>query len=364
MTNKATIRPEFKRQNTAFLSTILFIAVLLLCNTASAAPPADDDAAVRLLSEQVRSKGWIVFCARSDKGDWDLFLCRPDGRALRNITKTPKYSEAAPQFSRDGRRLLFRRLPRDEKIDGNRYGTQGALVMANSDGTDAQIYGEDGEYPWASWNPDGKQIVCLSIKGISFVDIASRQVVRHLDRQGFFQQLTWSRDGKWLCGVANSFGTGWSVARMNALTGETNAVSTVNCCTPDWFPDSTRLIFSNRPVGQEANKGYGWTQLWMADAEGTHRELVYAEDGRHAYGGQVSPDGKYVIFTGNMQENGDTGNVGSPMTLMRLADRPIVGGQDGEARAMYPDAKRGPLLKLPLGWEPCWTYNEIAPAAK
>jgi len=37
------------------------------------------DEAVRHLSEEVRHKGWIVFCGRSDKGDWDLFLCRPDG---------------------------------------------------------------------------------------------------------------------------------------------------------------------------------------------------------------------------------------------------------------------------------------------
>jgi Tol biopolymer transport system component len=349
-----------KRQTTTFVSAVLFIVVLTVGKTNAATAPVGEDNSVRLLSEEVHDKGWIVFCARSDKGDWDLFLCRPDGDALHNITRTPEYNEAAPQFSRDGRRLLLRRLPRGEQIDGNHYGAQGALVIASSDGTDAKVFGKTGEYLWASWSPDGKQIACLSIEGISFVDIASRQVVRRLNRQGLFQQLTWSPDGQWLCGVANSFDTGWSVARMNALTGQTNAVSRENCCTPDWFPDGKHLIFSNRPLGQKANDGYGWTQLWMADPEGTRRELVYAEEGRHAYGGQVSPDGKYVIFTGNVQENGDTGNVGAPMTLMRLADRPIVAGQGGEARSMYPDAKMGPVLKLPIGWEPCWTFVDIA----
>jgi Tol biopolymer transport system component len=357
--NKAMIFRKCERQATASACAILLIAVLTLGKTNTAAASVSEDVAVRRLSEDVHNKGWIVFCARSDKGDWDLFLCRPDGGALRNITKTPEYNEAAPQFSRDGHRLLFRRLPRDEQIDGNRYGTQGALVMASSDGTGAEVYGQSGQYPWASWSPDGKQIACLSIEGISFVDIASRQVVRRLNRRGFFQQLTWSPDGKWLCGVANSFGTGWSVARMNALTGEANAVSRVDCCTPDWFPDGKHLIFSNRPLGQKANKGYGWTQLWTADPEGTQRRLVYAEEGRHVYGGHVSPDGKYVIFTGNIQENGDPGNVGAPMGLMRLADMPIVGGQGGEARSMYPGANRGPVLKLPVGWEPCWTFAGI-----
>jgi Tol biopolymer transport system component len=313
----------------------------------------------RDLAAEVREKGWIVFSSRSDAGDWDLFLCRPDGSDLRNITRTPQYNEAAPQFSRDGRRLLYRRLPRSETISGNRYGEQGQLVFANSDGTDAEVYGEGGQYPWASWSPDGKQIACLSIKGISFVDIASKQVVRTLERKGFFQQLTWSPDGKWLSGVANSFGTGWSVARMNAETGETGAVSRVDCCTPDWFPDGRLLIFSNRPPGQTGNDSQGWTQLWMADAQGKSRKLVYGEDGRHVYGGHVSPDGKYVLFTGNVQEDGDPGNAGAPMGLMRLADAPIIGGESKELRSLHPDARSGPVLTLPAGWEPCWTLAKI-----
>ncbi len=324
-----------------------------------AVPGAGVAGQTRELAEEVRDKGWIVFCARAEAGDWDLFLCRPDGSDLRNITRTPQYNEAAPQFSRDGRRLLYRRLPRNETISGNRYGEQGQLVFANSDGTGAEVYGESGQYPWASWSPDGKQIACLSIKGISFVDIASKQVVRTLERQGFFQQLTWSPDGQWLSGVANSFGTGWSVARMNAGTGAVNAVSRVDCCTPDWFPDGQQIIFSNRPPGQKGNNGHGWTQLWRADAEGKTRQLVYGEDGRHVYGGHVSPDGKYVLFTGNMREDGDPGNAGAAMGLMRLADAPIIGGESKELRSLHPEARSGPVLTLPVGWEPCWTFTQI-----
>jgi len=307
--------------------------VLVLAITVSAKGQATRTSAsvnklntVERLAEEVRNKGWIVFCARSDKGDWDLFLSRPDGSRLLNITNTPQYNEAAPQFSRDGHRLLYRRLARNEQIDGNHYGTQGQLVFANSDGTDKEVFGDSGEYAWASWNPDGRQIACLSISGIFVVDIADRKTVQELNRKGFFQQLTWSPDGRWLCGVANSFGTGWSVARMSVLTGEANAVSRVDCCTPDWFPDGKHIVFSNRPPGQKVNNGYGWTQLWMADAEGGARRLLYAEDGRHIYGGCTSPDGEYVLFTGNIQENGDTGNRGAPMNLMRLVDAPVIKG--------------------------------------
>ena len=357
--NKAMFCLKFKSVVATYVLAVVFMAVSAIAEINPSSVPVSEDASVKLLSEEVRDKGWIVFCARSDMGDWDLFLCRPDGSNLRNITRTSEYNEAVPQFSRDGRRLLYRRLPRYEQIDGNYYGTQGQLVFANSDGTSMEVFGKSGEYPWASWSPDRSQIACLSIEGIFFVDIASRKTIRKFDRNGFFQQVTWSPDGNWLCGVANSFGTGWSVARMSVLTGEANAVSRVDCCTPDWFPDSRYLVFSNRPPGQKANNGYGWTQLWMADAEGTDRKLIYAEEGRHVYGGHVSPDGRYVIFTGNIQENGDPGNVGAPMGLMRFADMPIVGRQDGEARSMYPNVKSGPVLKLPVGWEPCWTFVEI-----
>ena len=289
-----------------------------------------------------------------------IFSCAGlTGQISATLTRTPESNEAAAQFSRDGRRLLFRRLPVGEPIDGNHYGAQGELVLAGSDGSTPTVLGQDGEYPWASWSPDGKQVACLSVRGISIVDVATRQVVRKLPRLGFFQQMTWSPDGRWLSGVSNSFGVSWSVGLIEIATGKAHAVSGADCCTPDWFPDSRRLVFSNRPAGQSDNHGNGWTQLWMADTDGQNRRLVYSEDGRHIYGGQVSPDGKYVVFTENVQEIGDPRHAGAPMGLMRLADAPIIGGESRELHKLHPDAKRGPVLVLPTGWEPCWTYVEI-----
>jgi Tol biopolymer transport system component len=310
------------------------------------------------LAKEVREKGWIVYGARTAAGDWDLFLMRPDGSGVRNITNTPAFNEAAPRFSPDGRRLLYRRLTKGENIEPNRYGMQGVLVFADSDGGNPQVYGSQGDYTWASWGPQGDKIACMSEKGIYFVELATKKVLGTLDRKGFFQQVTWSPDGKWLCGVANSFGTGWSVARMNAVTGEVNAVSRVDNCTPDWFPDAQSLIFSNRPPNQVGSRD-GWTQLWTADAEGRERRLLYGEDGRHVYGGVVSPDGQYVLFTGNMQEDGDPTRSGAPMGLMRLRDAPTIGGESKALRAVHGATKDGPVLALPDGWEPHWTYAEI-----
>ena len=328
-------------------------------STIPASEDAVDDKQVEQLADEVRGKGWIVYSGRSDNGDWDLFRCRPDGSLVHNLTRTPQSSETAPQISRDGRRLLFRKLPPQEQLDHNLHGTQGELVMANIEGTEQQTLAAPTEYCWASWSPDGKQIACLSLRGVFFVDVNKREIVRRLPRKGFFQQLVWSPDGKWLAGVSNAFGASWSVGRMNAITGDTNAVSRINCCTPDWSPDSRSIIFSSRPLRQSENEGYGWTQLWMADAEGRNPRLVYGEEGRHIYGGHFSPDAEYVLFTGNHQEDGDPGNAGAPMGLMRLADAPIVGGDSPALRKLHSSAGRGPVLRLPQGWEPCWTTAEI-----
>src|SRR6266487_4490737 len=145
----------------------LFVSLTALAGAADPSPE------VARLAAEVSGKGWIVFPARSEQGDWDLFRMRPDGSQRRALTRTPEWNEAAPQFSRDGSRLLYRRLKRAEKIESNRYGEQGALVVANSDGTDGRVMGADGELPWASWSPDGRELASLSIKGVAFVDAAS-----------------------------------------------------------------------------------------------------------------------------------------------------------------------------------------------
>lgn len=321
------------------------------------APAAQDP--VFALAAEVHEKGWICFGARASEGDWDLFVFRPDGSDLRSVTRTSTYNEFAPQFSRDGRQLLYRRVPRTENIDGNRYGEQGELVIAASDGREPKSIGKAGDFPWATWSPDASQIACLSIKGISLIDVGTRKVVRTLERKGIYQQLTWSADGQWLVGVANSFGTGWSIARLNLASGVASAINRVDCCTPDWFPDAQNVVFSWRPPGQTENQGQGWTQLWRADVEGKTRQLVYGEDGRHVYGGHVSPDGQYALFTGNIEEDGDPHHAGGPMGLMRLSDGPIIGGVSKELRSKHPEAKSGPVLALPAGWEPCWTLADL-----
>jgi len=317
------------------------------------------DPRVAALANEVCDKGWIVFGARSERKDWDLYLMRPDGSARRNITNTPKATEAAPRFSPDGKRLLFRRLPRAAIISHDLWGFQGKLVIANADGSDPVVFGEKREYSWACWGPEGKRIACLSQKRVDIIDLASKKVIRRLARKGFYQQLFWSPDGQWFCGVANHLGQQWTVARMNAATGKLNAVTKRWACTPDWMPDSKHIIFSYNPTDIRPRKGRRWTQLHLALGDGTQPRLVFGQDRRHVYGGAASPDGKYLLLTMSVIDGGMAEWSGAPMWLMRLADTPAIGGKSTIMRELYPDAKSSLMLPLPVGWEPHWTYAEI-----
>ena len=70
-------------------------------------------------------------------------LSLPAGRPrLRPLTRTPGFNEYSPQFSRNGRKLLYRRVPREETIDNNRHGEQGELVLANADGSSPVVLGK------------------------------------------------------------------------------------------------------------------------------------------------------------------------------------------------------------------------------
>jgi len=340
------------------------LALLVLCATRGLAQTPDREAGANALATEVANRGWILFATKTGQGDYDLFLSRPDGSSRRNLTQSPDANEFGGRFSPDSKRMLYRRQSRsgtlaaDPGLNHDLWGTKGALVIANADGSNPQPQGDEGAYPWASWSPDGRQIACLYRREgqIRIFDLATKRLLRELPSRGVFQQLYWSPDGKRLCGTANFNGQDWNIVSIELATGHETLLSRAQNCTPDWFQgDSTRVIYSCRIAGLASD--YGWTMLMQATADGKSRTLICGERGRHLYYACTSPDDKYVIYS--RPETDDRLEAG--MAIVRLADTPII-VPDGytELRALYPDAKNGPVLHLPqTGFEPHWTYAEI-----
>lgn len=331
------------------------ILFLCLCCAAFAAelPPRD----ARLAAE-LHTLGWIVFSAQTQHGDWDLFLMRPGGSERRALTETSEFNEAGARFSPDGKRLLYYRMAKSDAVDNNTYGTFD-LVLADANGSNAVVYGRD--FRWASWGPDGQQLACLAPKGIQIIDVASRQVVRKLARQGIVEQLVWSPDGKAFIGTANGLGAFWNIGRLPASGEKINAVSETERynCTPDWHPDSRHILYARGIIPKQDMRA----QLWMASEDGQEKAMLYAEEGRHIYGACAAPDGKYLLFTRSVEDLGAVGKSQTTMAVVRWADTPMLGDESAALRKQFPNAKPARWLDLGPGWEPHWTYSE-APATR
>jgi Tol biopolymer transport system component len=325
-----------------------------------AAPQPERKAAdkVGALAAELHTKGWIAFSAQTDEGDWDLFLIRPDGSSRRPLTKTREFHEAGVRFSPDGKRILYYRIPKSDAVDNNTYGTYD-LVIADVNGSNPVDYGR--EFPWASWGPDGSELACLDKSGIRIIDIASRREVRRLPRKGIVQQLVWSPDGNAFAGTANGLGPYWNIGRLDPRTGKVAPVSETDRynCTPDWLPDSRGILYSRGIIPETG----GYAELWMATADGKDKKRLYAEQGRHLYGGCASPDGKYFLFTRSELDLGRVDNSRTRMAIIRAADTSSAGGKDDDIARSGPGARRGPILDLSWGWEPHWTYSEVPPDA-
>jgi len=117
-------------------------------------------------------------------------------------------------------------------------------------------------------------------------------------------------------------------------------------------------------IGYAARSERGDWDLFACRPDGFARRNLTQTAEFNEFAAQFSPDGQYVLITGNLREDGDPANAGAPMALMRLKNAPIICGESKELRSLHRKVNNGPVLILPVGWEPCWTFEEIygAPA--
>ncbi|MBM4031061.1 MAG: hypothetical protein FJ291_04665 [Planctomycetes bacterium] len=354
---------------------------LALASCVAGAGAAD----VEALAKEVASCGWLVFTAHpaeigggalianpAARGQADLYLGRPNGSGLRNITNTKDYTEYGGRFSHDGKRLLYFRIPSSKLISHDQWGAMGELVIANPDGSNPVVQGKEGQFPWAAWGPDDTQIACLRKREgrITVHDLATKRIVKEFPNLGIYQQLGWSPDGKRFCGTANVAGHQWNIVSIDLAKRSLTLLTRALNCTPDWFQDDPdRVLYSNRTPGMTPRLGlmvnsYGFTVLMQATADGKSRTLVYGALNKHVYFGCTSPDSKYAVFA----DDPNDGFIVGELRLVRLADTPIIAPKPPfpELKERCPIARDGPVLDLKLpngaplrGFEPHWTYAEI-----
>jgi dipeptidyl aminopeptidase/acylaminoacyl peptidase len=88
---------------------------------------------------------WIVFSATSPGHiNAQLYRIHPSGDGIQQIT-TGSYSSIAPNFSHDGKRIVFAR-------------TGVGILTMNLDGTGIRRLTTNGRDSYPTWSPDGRQI--------------------------------------------------------------------------------------------------------------------------------------------------------------------------------------------------------------
>ncbi len=185
---------------------------------------------------------WLVFDSTGDKQE-DIFLIKPDGTGLRQLTND-NFKDRAPRFSPDGKQIAFF-SDRSGKYQGWVINTDGSNLQQVTDiiepGTWAQL---------PVWAPDGKRLLYnrsfnLPIIFDSSAPFTNQQpetlpIEKTLD--SWVMISSWAPDDKKLAGYTLSNGSGVSgVVIYNFDTRHYEKIFDFGNI-PKWLNDSRRLL--------------------------------------------------------------------------------------------------------------------------
>jgi Tol biopolymer transport system component len=165
-----------------------------------------------------------------------IFVMKTDGSEVRKVIEVPGFrSHGSPQWSHDGKRLVF---------DASPSGTGSSkFFVVNVDGTDLK---ELGEHAMPSWSPDDKQ---LAYQNYGSAGARAGTWVQNLDGAG----RTWIVDGY----------------------------------SPRWSPDGSQIAYTD------------WRNVKAFDlVENEHRAFHDQPYDQIQVGFEWSPDGKRIAFVG------------------------------------------------------------------
>ncbi len=371
---------------------------------------------VNQLRGEVAQLGWILFSAYSDgeASDLDLFVMRPDGSDLRNLTNTPEFDEFSARAAPDGKRFLYRRTKKTPRVPIttrlpqnvgaialNSWPATGTLVLANTDGSKLMAVEKEGDFAWASWSPDGKQLACLEevVRDAAVADNPTKKnakppeqriiirdaetldVVQELRARSIHSQAIWSPDGRRILGQSNvppgkerqPKGVEYPLGRGKMVSVDVQSGKVLYLSHfPDWYPawatdaDGDWFQGGSPQVLHSANN-YGicpayYPMLWRSGLDEKASQLVFGEFKKHVWGGCSSPNDQYAVFV----IASDPWPLLGKMAIIRLADAPLARGESKLFHEVladhFPKLKQGPILDLsqaPAGFDPHWTQADF-----
>ena len=315
------------------LSAVLVVVAMSMQGTpAQQRVPPDPDA--------MAPADLILFDSRTTAGSENIFVIRPDGSGVRQLTSAVRGSALSyarmSSCSSDRRRIVF------EGYDEEGYrADRGDIYAIDADGTNLTRIDcpDDGGCRQPRWSPDNKHILFVvgrvrEAESAIFVMRADGRNPRQLSPWGMWG--TWSPDGGQIAfsslGKAGRWQEGDPIDLfvMNADGSNTRRLTEQQGVNqdPDWSPDGRTLVFDSTRDG-------GNFEIYTMELDTSRvRRLTDhpAADARPAF----SPDGQHIVFHSNRDDSGPSDlyvmdRDGS--NLRRLTKL----GAEGGSNASHPD---------------------------
>lgn len=168
-----------------------------------------------------------------------IYVIRPDGTDERLLASAPNTTNLRPQWSPDGRHILFVRGTSNPPYD---------IWIMNADGTDQAPITTDGKSTYPAWSPNGRQIAFISIStGTAqiFVMNADGSEARQLTTTEKANVVPNWAPGKQILFTSLRDGGGRQIYVMNPDgSGQTRVRATAGeDKMPAWSADGTRIAF-------------------------------------------------------------------------------------------------------------------------
>jgi TolB protein len=250
------------------------------------------------LAGDTRPANEIVFSSNAS-GKWDLWAVQPDGKNLRQVTRTDD-DVLFPAISPDGRQVLF-------------SDTKRQLQIMNIDGSGQQVLPlPNGIFTHPAWRPDGKEITFVSYTVLPSDQSELWCMERHAGGWKEPENISpyppmrifpsYSPDGKYLA---------YAEFRRDAILGVVEEIGILDLETnqfrlitqdqadsyqPVWSPGGDRIAYVSNKTG--------YYNIWVFDlSDNTHHPVT--TDPSFDTDPAWSPNGEEIIFvsarTGNKE---------------------------------------------------------------
>lgn len=213
-----------------------------------------------------------------------VWTARADGSEMTEILQGGRRRPFGPQWSPDGTRIAY--------SCGGGYAD--ICVMDTSGSNNTRVTDSPEQYDGdVAWAPDGGQLIFVRNATLIVLDLESGEETPILAAVVNPHSPVWSPDGSKIAVIATGSGA-TDVFTMNVdgseVTNLTNDGRYEN--SVDWSPDGRELVFS----GYVYEEGGGWA-LQTISADGSNRRRVTQAD-MFAVSPSWSPNGRRIAFSG------------------------------------------------------------------